>query len=109
MLSLAFFAVNIALMIIIAVFFSSSLNGFAFVFIAGDIVANTFALRAVCKYFKALDEIIYASSQHIDVPMSLDTLPQSLKILSDSMKYTYAELQNASESKIIFLTNVFGL
>lgn len=95
LLSLAFFAVNIALMIIIAVFFSTSLNGFAFVFIAGDIVANTFALRAVCKYFKALDEIIYASSQHIDVPMALDTLPQSLKILADSMKYTNAELQNA--------------
>ncbi len=95
LLSLAFFAVNIALMIIIAVFFSSSLPVFAFVFIAGDIVANTFALRAVCKYFKALDEIIYASSQHIDVPMALDTLPQSLKILADSMKYTNAELQNA--------------
>lgn len=95
LLSLAFFAVNIAMMIIIAVFFSSSLPVFAFVFIAGDIVANTFALRAVCKYFKALDEIIYASSQHIDVPMALDTLPQSLKILADSMKYTNAELQNA--------------
>ncbi len=95
LLSLAFFAVNIALIIIIAVFFSTSLNGFAFVFIAGDVVANTFALRAVCKYFKALDEIIYASSQHIDVPMALDTLPQSLKILADSMKYTNAELQNA--------------
>lgn len=95
LLSLAFFAVNIALIIIIAVFFSSSLPGFAFVFIVGDVVANTFALRAVCKYFKALDEIIYASSQHIDVPMALDTLPQSLKILVDSMKYTNAELQNA--------------
>lgn len=95
LLSLAFFAVNIALMIIIAFFFSVTLPAFAFVFIAGDIVANTFALRAVCKYFKALDEIIYASSQHIDVPMALDTLPQSLKILADSMKYTNAELQNA--------------
>lgn len=95
LLSLAFFAVNIALIIIIAFFFSVSLPVFAFVFIVGDIVANTFALRAVCKYFKALDEIIYASSQHIDVPMALDTLPQSLKILADSMKYTNAELQNA--------------
>lgn len=95
LLSLAFFAVNIALIIIIAVIISTSLHGFAFVFIAGDVVANTFALRAVCKYFKALDEIIYASSQHIDVPMALDTLPQSLKILADSMKYTNAELQNA--------------
>lgn len=95
LLSLAFFAVNIALMIIISVFFSASLPGFAFVFIVGDIVANTFALRAVCKYFKTLDEIIYASSQHINVPMALDRLPQSLKILADSMKYTNAELQNA--------------
>ena len=95
LLSLAFFAGNIGLMIIIVLFFASDIPVFGFIFIVGDIVANTFALRAVCKYFKALDEIIYASSQHIDVPMALDTLPQSLKILADSMKYTNAELQNA--------------
>ena len=95
LLSLAFFAGNIGLMIIIVLFFASDIPVFGFIFIAGDIVANTFALRAVCKYFKALDEIIYASSQHTDVPMALDTLPQSLKILADSMKYTNAELQNA--------------
>lgn len=95
LLSLAFFAGNIGLMIIIVLFFASDIPVFGFIFIVGDIVANTFALRAVCKYFKALDEIIYASSQHIDVPMALDTLPQSLKILADSMKYTNVELQNA--------------
>ena len=95
LLSLAFFAGNIGLMIIIVLFFASDIPVFGFIFIVGDLVANTFALRAVCKYFKALDEIIYASSQHIDVPMALDTLPQSLKILADSMKYTNAELQNA--------------
>lgn len=95
LLSLAFFAGNIGLMIIIVLFFASDIPVFGFIFIVGDIVANTFALRAVCKYFKALDEIIYASSQHINVPMALDTLPQSLKILADSMKYTNAELQNA--------------
>lgn len=95
LLSLAFFAGNIGLMIIIVLFFASDIPVFGFIFIVGDLVANTFALRAVCKYFKALDEIIYASSQHIDVPMAIDTLPQSLKILADSMKYTNAELQNA--------------
>ena len=95
LLSLAFFAGNIGLMIIIVLFFASDIPVFGFIFIVGDLVANTFALRAVCKYFKALDEIIYASSQHIDVPMAFDTLPQSLKILADSMKYTNAELQNA--------------
>lgn len=95
LLSLAFFAGNIGLMIIIVLFFASDIPVFGFIFIVGDLVANTFALRAVCKYFKALDEIIYASSQHIDVPMALDTLPQSLKILADSMKYTNVELQNA--------------
>lgn len=95
LLSLAFFAGNIGLMIIIVLFFASDIPVFGFIFIVGDLVANTFALRAVCKYFKALDEIIYASSQHIDVPMAIDTLPQSLKILTDSMKYTNAELQNA--------------
>lgn len=95
LLSLAFFAGNIGLMIIIVLFFALDIPVFGFIFIVGDLVANTFALRAVCKYFKALDEIIYASSQHIDVPMALDTLPQSLKILAESMKYTNAELQNA--------------
>jgi signal transduction histidine kinase len=95
LLSLAFFAGNIGLMIIIVLFFALDIPVFGFIFIVGDVVANTFALRAVCKYFKALDEIIYASSQHIDVPMAIDTLPQSLKILADSMKYTNAELQNA--------------
>lgn len=95
LLSLAFFAGNIGLMIIIVLFFASDIPVFGFIFIVGDLVANTFALRAVCKYFKALDEIIYASSQHIDVPMAIDALPQSLKILADSMKYTNVELQNA--------------
>ncbi len=95
LLSLAFFAGNIGLMIIIVLFFASDIPVFGFIFIVGDIVANTFALRAVCKYFKALDEIIYAASQHIDVPMAIDKLPQSLKILADSMKYTNVELQNA--------------
>ena len=95
LLSLAFFAGNIGLMIIIVLFFASDIPVFGFIFIVGDLVANTFALRAVCKYFKALDEIIYASSQHIDVPMAIDTFPQSLKILADSMKYTNVELQNS--------------
>lgn len=95
LLSLAFFAGNIGLMIIIVLFFASDIPVFGFIFIVGDLVANTFALRAVCKYFKALDEIIYASSQHIDVPMAIDTFPQSLKILADSMKYTNVEFQNA--------------
>ncbi len=35
------------------------------------------------------------ASQHIDLPMAIDSLPQSLKILADSMKYTNVELQNA--------------
>ena len=95
LLSLAFFAGNIGLMIIIVLFFASDIPVFGFIFIVGDLAANTFALRAVCKYFKALDEIIYTASQHIDVPMAIDKLPQSLKILADSMKYTNVELQNA--------------
>ena len=95
LLSIAFFAGNIGLMMIIVFFFATDNPVFGFIFIVVDLVANIFPLMAVCKYFKALDEIIYASSQHIDVPMAIDTLPQSLKILADSMKYTNAELQNA--------------
>ena len=95
LLSIAFFAGNIILLMPIIFFFAVDLPIFSIIFIVVDLVANIFPLRAVCKYFKALDEIIYASSQHIDVPMAIDTLPQSLKILAGSMKYTNVELQNA--------------
>ncbi len=95
LLSLAFFAGNIGLMMIIVFFFATDNPAFGFIFIVLDMVANTLALRKVCLYFKSLDEIIYCASAHQDYAKDIASLPQSLKILANSMKYTNAELQNA--------------
>ncbi len=95
LLSLAFFAGNIGLMMIIVFFFATDNPAFGFIFIVLDMVANTLALRKVCLYFKSLDEIIYCASVHQDYAKDIDSLPESLKILANSMKYTNAELQNA--------------
>ncbi len=95
LLSLAFFAGNIGLMMLIVLFFAVDIPVFGFIFIVLDMVANTLALRKVCLYFKSLDEIIYCASVHQDYAKDIDSLPESLKILANSMKYTNAELQNA--------------
>ena len=95
LLSLAFFAGNIGLMMLIVFFFATDNPAFGFIFIVLDMVANTLALRKVCLYFKSLDEIIYCASVHQDYAKDIDSLPQSLKILANSMKYTNSELQNA--------------
>lgn len=95
LLSLAFFAGNIGLMMLIVFFFAIDVPVFGFIFIVLDMVANTLALRKVCLYFKSLDEIIYCASVHQDYAKDIEQLPASLKILANSMKYTNAELQNA--------------
>ncbi len=95
LLSLAFFAGNIGLMMLIVFFFALDIPVFGFIFIVLDMVANTLALRRVCLYFKSLDEIIYCVSVHQDYAKDIESLPKSLEILANSMKYTNAELQNA--------------
>ena len=95
LLSLAFFAGNIGLMMLIVFFFAIDVPAFGFIFIVLDMVANTLALRKVCLYFKSLDEIIYCASVHQDYAKDIEQLPASLKILANSMKYTNVELQNA--------------
>ena len=52
-------------------------------------------LHKVAQYIKNLDIIIDASSRHEDVMLDLETLDSSLRILSEGMRYTNAELQNA--------------
>lgn len=47
------------------------------------------------KYFTQLDTIILSSTKHEDITMDIEKLPQSLKMLAESMKYTNAELQSA--------------
>lgn len=66
-----------------------------FMLAVGDLAGNILILRRILEYVKNLDMIITASSLHQDVTVALDTLPESLRILAESMKYTNAELQQA--------------
>lgn len=52
-------------------------------------------LSVICRYFKYLDEIIYASQNHSEIDADYEKMPNSLKILTDSMKYKDEELQTA--------------
>lgn len=60
-----------------------------------DAIVNALIMIKVIKYLKELDTIITAFSQHQEPVVDIDSLPESLKVLSESMKYTNAELQNA--------------
>lgn len=93
-LAIAVYAlVNIVFTALIVVF-----NG-AGVIVNIDGVFNLVFIVAIAKnainYFKTLDRIIDLSAQHSDIDMELEKLPQSLKILAESMKYTNTELENA--------------
>ena len=68
--------------------------------------------RAV-KYMKSLDDIIAASEKGDPLPYNTDKLPQSLKILADSLEATNAQLQQAvikavkdERTKTELITNV---
>lgn len=63
--------------------------------IIGVIAADVFSLNKIAKYIKSLDIIIDACSRHVDVPLDVEALPSSLRVLTESMKYTNAELQSA--------------
>lgn len=66
-----------------------------FILAVGDLVGNILILRRVLEYIKYLDMIITASSQHTDITVPAEELPESLRILAEGMKYTNAELQQA--------------
>lgn len=66
-----------------------------FILAVGDLVGNILILRRVLEYIKNLDIIINASANHEDIPLDADALPESLKVLAQSMRYTNAELQSA--------------
>ena len=61
--------------------------------LGSDIDAACGQLRR--QYIEKLDVLIETADKHEDVTLDIETLPQSLKILAESMKYTGAELQSA--------------
>lgn len=68
---------------------------FAFALTAADAGVNIHFFRKVLEYIEKLDVLIETADKHEDVTLDIETLPQSLKILAESMKYTGAELQSA--------------
>lgn len=94
LLTTLYFAVNFLLiLLIVAIFFA--LPPFAVFMAFADLAGNIVIINKILKYIKDLDTIITASAQHTDIAADLDTLPQSLRILAESMKYTNNELQQA--------------
>lgn len=60
-----------------------------------DLGVNIYLFSKVLNYIQQLDKIIDTASRHEDITLDMNSLPQSLKSLAESMKYTNAELQNA--------------
>lgn len=56
---------------------------------------NIYAAYCWIKYLISLDKIIVAAKDRTEFEEDLDKLPQSLKILQESMKYTNNELEEA--------------
>lgn len=68
---------------------------FSILILLADAIVNVLIMIKVVKYLVDLDVIIDAFSQHQEPVLDIDSLPKSLQILSESMKYTNTELQNA--------------
>ena len=74
-------------------------------FITALLTAILVAVNGVCAYFvfdyiKKLDLIITASRERTALKVDYDKLPNSLKALCDSLKYTNIELQEAVEKAV---------
>ncbi|MDE6385451.1 MAG: hypothetical protein K2L36_04810, partial [Eubacterium sp.] len=107
---------NIFSFIIIALFFGAY-NGFAsFCGALGILVLlgiDSLLIYKAVKYMKALDDVISTSEKREPLPYSADKLPESLRILANSLEATNAELQNAvikavkdERTKTELITNV---
>lgn len=88
------FAVNL---IVMGVTYICAYNAIplSLLILLADAIVNTLIMIKVIKYLVTLDTIIDAFSQHQEPVVDIDSLPKSLQILSESMKYTNTELQNA--------------
>ena len=107
---------NIVSALFIWMFFAAY-NGFVnFLGVLGVLALigiDIFIVYKAAKYMKALDMIIIASEKREPLEINTDSLPQSLKILADSLEATNADLQNAvikavkdERTKTELITNV---
>lgn len=94
LLTVLWFAVNLLVMGI-AYLCAYDAIPFSILILLADAIANVLIMIKVIKYLVDLDTIIDAFSQHQEPVIDIDSLPKSLQLLSESMKYTNTELQNA--------------
>lgn len=87
--------INLAVIGIIAMFFAAYMEPLGVVIALGDIGVNIYLFIKFLDYIKKLDMIITAAANHEDIAIDINTLPQSLKTLAESIRYTNAQLQNA--------------
>lgn len=94
LLTVLWFAVNLLVMGI-AYLCAYDAIPVSILILLADAIVNTLVLIKVIRYLADLDTIIDAFSQHQEPVVDIDSLPKSLQLLSESMKYTNTELQNA--------------
>lgn len=94
LLTVLWFAVNLLVMGI-AYLCAYDAIPVSILILLADAIVNTLILIKVIRYLVDLDTIIDAFSQHQEPVVDIDSLPKSLQLLSESMKYTNTELQNA--------------
>lgn len=76
-------------------YYDDFLGFLTFILAFADIGVNVYLFIKFLSYIKKLDMIITAISNHEDIALDIDTLPQSLKALAEGMRYTNAQLQSA--------------
>lgn len=107
---------NISFLLVIVLLFAFNAFFWGFFASIGILIVlgtDAYLIYKAMNYMKSLDMIISASEKREPLEINTDTLPQSLKILADSLETTNAELQNAvlkavkdERTKAELITNV---
>ena len=92
-----FAAVNILFLIVID---NLSFSSYKLVFIFGWVAFNGAVISKAVEYLKSLDIIITAAHYRQTPQVDYNKLPESLKILVNSLNYTNAELKNAVDKAV---------
>lgn len=96
LIAIIYILCNLVLLLILWGLFSGGTTSvFGSLLLLADIAANIYFFIKVLKYIQQLDMIISASAERKASDLDPKTLPQSLKTLEESMRYTNTELQNA--------------
>ena len=94
---------NLVSLGIIILLFSYNESFLSFCGFLGSIVllgVDGYLVYKAVKYMKSLDDIILASEKGEPLPYNTDQLPQSLKILADSLESTNDQLQQAVKKAV---------